>query len=249
MKLKYYSEEAYDKLWNAFPENEHLYEESMDWVEDFVNSNEVCESSYNLPDIKLSYNKGPKSDLQKSQEDLMNVQLLYEKFKDLPPLHATNKLIWTYFSHVTFSEYVLDRWLNARDFRVRYFATANTSSLFDNAISRLWWYGYLSYDKTLSNPFELTKIMLMNQTICTDFVDATYSRNRILGRGVLQALKEFQENYLEGKEGITDYFRRCNKYLNRYGAVTVLDSMTSDEIKKLALNFMIKDRNRILNEK
>ncbi|MDY0266270.1 MAG: DUF6339 family protein [Methanimicrococcus sp.] len=249
MKLKYFSEEAYDKLWYAFPENELLYEESMGWVLDFIGDGGVYESSYSFPDIKLNYTVGPKSDFQKSQEDLENTQILYTKLKGLPPLHATNKLIWTYLSHVTFSNYVLDRWSNSRDLQVRFFATSNSSSLFDNAISRLWWYGYLSYDKTYSNPFELTKIMLMNQTICTDFIDATYSRNRILGRGVLQALKEFQESHLEEKEGITEYFRRCNKYLNRYGAVTVLDSMTSDEMKELALNFMIKDRKKTLNEK
>lgn len=59
-------------------------------------------------------------------------------------------------------------------------------------------------------------------------------------KGVLLAIGEFNEEI--GREGITDYFRECLKYLNRYAAVTVLDYLEPEEIKKLALDFMRKLR-------
>lgn len=107
----------------------------------------------------------------------------------------------------------------------------------------MWWYGHLTYDPKNDDPFELTDILLTNQTICTDVMD-TYNRMNITRmRGVLYAIRDFK-NQIGEREGFTDYFRECKKYLNHYAAVTSLDFLSSDEIREIAYNYMIDLRNR-----
>lgn len=133
--------------------------------------------------------------------------------------------------------------------KVDNFVTTPGSLLNDNALSRLWWYGYLTYDrdKKSSDHYALTKILLMNQTICTDVMDTFNRMNYDRMRGVLTAIRDFK-NEISENEGITNYFRECKKYLNHYAAVTVLESLDSGEIRDLAFNYMMKIRDEKLKE-
>ena len=126
--------------------------------------------------------------------------------------------------------------------KTRFFVTTSQKSLFDNSLSRLWWYAYLTYDKENRNPYTLTEALLINQTICTDFIDTYNCRNISRAKGVLNAVKEFKE-ILGTSRGLSDYFRECNKYLNRYAAVTNLDFLEPDEIKNIALEYMVNLKN------
>ena len=154
--------------------------------------------------------------------------------------------MWTYLCHAVpeFRAYIIDRWLQGeRDNTIknRFFVTTPNSLLNDNALSRLWWYGYLTYDENNNNHYALTEILLTNQTICTDVMDTFNRMNHDRIRGVLLAIRDFKAE-LSGNEGITDYFRECKKYLNHYAAVTTLEYLDSNEIKDLAFNYMMKLR-------
>jgi hypothetical protein len=247
MKLQYLLEPAYDELYANIDANRKLYEQDAEWLYDFFRGKRFSkESSVELPKPNLYIMPDITSDEQKSQEDLTNVKLLYDAFETLAPLQATNKYLWTYLSHVTFRKYIMHRWMtSAKESTIatRFFVTNTVRSVYKNAISRLWWYGYISYDKTNTmNPYHLTDILLMNQTICTDFVDTSYSQNRSIGKGVLLALQEFRQK-LDPHEGITEYFRSFNKYFNRYGAVSSLDFLDSEDVYNIALDYMLKLRN------
>ena len=126
--------------------------------------------------------------------------------------------------------------------RTRYFVTGYRSLLNDNALSRLWWYGYLTYDHSNSNPYHLTEILFTNQTICTDVMDTLNRTNFNRIKGVLLGIKDFKE-VISPDEGIIDYFRECTKYLNRYGAVTSLEFLDFEEIRHLTFEYMVRLRN------
>ena len=158
--------------------------------------------------------------------------------------------MWTYLCHAVpeYRNYIRDRWLqDAREdtIKTRFFVTSPGSLLNDNALSRLWWYGHLTYDKNNSNHYALTEILLMNQTICTDVTDTLNRMNFERMRGVLTAIRDFKDT-LEGGEGITEYFRKCKKYLNHYAAVTTLEFLDSEEIHDLAFDYMTKLREETL---
>ena len=59
-----------------------------------------------------------------------------------------------------------------------------------------------------SNPYALTEILLMNQTICTDVMDTLNRMNFNRIKGVLLALKDYKEEY--GEKGLSDILRIAN---------------------------------------
>lgn len=87
----------------------------------------------------------------------------------------------------------------------------------------------------------MTKILLTNQTVCSDVVDTLNrtSPNRI--QGVLLTIEEFKDE-MGSTRGLVDYVRECNRYLNRYAAVTVLDYLSKEEIRDIALGFLREAR-------
>lgn len=254
MYLSYLTEEAYDRLFQEIENNFEKYTEEESWLPAFFGNKDYCKvsKSVNVGVFKPHYMPGHKTDIQKSEEDLINVRLLYDAFKGLSPLQASNKYVWTYLCHenIDCRKYIIDRWMEKPSIgtiKTRFFVESSTNLLNDNALSRLWWYGYLTYDPDNSNPYALTEILLMNQTICTDVIDTLNRMNFKRIKGVLLALKDFKED-LEEKEGITDYFRGCAKYLNHYAASTTMEMLEYDEIQQLTYDFLVKARKNIRNK-
>jgi hypothetical protein len=255
MLLSFFTEEAYDELLNNIAENSEKYFQDDEWLADFFGRADYFKQSKTVEVLyfKPEYSNDNKTDEQKSQEDLVNTRLIFDAFKKLTPLQASNKYMWTYLCHAMpeYRKYIRNRWTDLRENTVetRFFVTTTRRSLLrDNALSRLWWFGYLTYDKESANPYALTEVLLTNQTICTDFMNTFNCRNVNRSRGVLNAIKDFKDVVSE-KESIIDYFRECNKYLNRYAAVTNLDFLESNEIKKIALDYMVEFRNKAIAEK
>ena len=134
----------------------------------------------------------------------------------------------------------------------RYFCNTedgNRIGFLRNAISRLWWIGYLSYQDGRRNPYELTKLLTSHSDICQSIIERNFSMNRNVTIGILDAILEINNDPklrdvgLQEK-GSTKYeWRDLCKYINRYGAVTLLDSLSSDDIKELSYKYILKQRN------
>lgn len=243
-----FTEDAYYRLLHDIPKNSEYYYGDEDWLPKYFDGlDEYYEvSTVNVKKFTPIYTSGKKDDPQKSKEDLENTRLLYDAFKNLTPLQASNKYMWTYLCHAVpeYRAYIRDRWMqDDRDNTIknRFFVTTPSSLLNDNALSRLWWYGHLTYDQKSNNHYELTEVLFTNQTICTDVMDTLNRTNYNRMRGVLLAIKDFKDE-LSDNEGITDYFRECKKYLNHYAAVTILEFLESDEIRDIAFKYMMNLR-------
>ncbi len=248
MLLRYFTEEAYDMLLHDISRNAENYSSGKEWLPTYFGSTNgyFKTSGVDVNVFNPYYTSGKKDDEQKSREDLINTRLIYDAFRSLTPLQATNKYMWTYLCHAepAYRDYIRNRWMQEErenTIKSRFFVTTAGSLLNDNALSRLWWYGYLTYDKNSSNHYALTEILFTNQTICTDVMDTFNRMNYDRMRGVLLAIRDFKE-VLGDNEGITDYFRECKKYLNHYAAVTTLEFLDSDEIRDIAFNYMMKLR-------
>src|SRR5574344_58188 len=96
----------------------------------------------------------------------------------LAPLQATNKFMWAYLAHTKFKGYTVSRWINNPDndkiqgtISERFFVAGQNGLIRMNAISRLWWAGYLTYDENNpADPYHLTKILLTGQQIWADIL-------------------------------------------------------------------------------
>ena len=247
MNLIYFTKDAYKLLKKDLSSNKDFYYSDDPWLASYFSSVGVDEfyktSSITVPNIQLQYS-GDDTE-SKNKDDLLNIKILYNAYKDkLTPLQASDPMLWSALCHITFKQYVLNRW-KKDDGTVRldqrFFATEGRASLlYFNAISRLWWSGYLTYDesKASSNPWYLTETLFSAQQIQKDLFDQSFSMNRTIVKGLLMALKRIQE---ENGNYCTNIFRKCcDSYLNHYGAVSVLDTLESSEIETIAYEYMKK---------
>lgn len=245
MNLVYFTKDAYKLLKKDLNSNKDNYYSEDPWLSEYFVSVGLDEfyktSSITVPNITLVYS-GDDTE-SKNRDDLLNIKILYSEYKDkLSPLQASDPMLWSALCHITFKPYVLNRW-RKDDGTVRldqrFFATEGRASLlYYNAISRLWWSGYLTYDedKASSNPWYLTETLFSAQQIQKDLFDQPFSMNRTIVKGLLMALKRIQE---ENGNSCTTIFRKCcDSYLNHYGAVSILDTLDSGEIEKIAYDYM-----------
>lgn len=246
MNLIYFTQNAYKTLKKDIEQNKDKYYSSdTSWLNDYFEENNISEymktSSVKVGNISFQYTG---DDIEsKNSDDIQNIITFYSEFKDkITPTQASDPCLWTALCHFSYNDYIINRW-KKDDGTVRldqrFFATEGRASLlYYNAISRLWWSGYLTYDeeKERTNPWELTRILFSAQQIQKDLFDQPFSMNRTVVKGLLRALKRIQN---ETGNAATPTFRKCcDSYINHYGAVTILDALTSDEIEEIAYTYM-----------
>ena len=245
MYLGYFTETAYEKLYHNVKANIEKYLGEDEWLHDYFGNNDYyCISkAVNVNDFELESSSNL-SDKGKSKEDLTNVRLLYDALKKLTPLQASNRYMWTYLCHAIPKnrKYIKNRWLqNIREntIRERFFVRSESSLWNDNALSRLWWYGYFTYDEHCkSNPFRLTEILLTNQTLATDVIDTLNRMNPSRMKGILYGIQNYIDE-IGTDSGVASDFRECKKYLNHRAAVTNFDFLDSSDIEKMTYDFLI----------
>lgn len=247
MNLIYFTKDAYKLLKKDLDANKDNYYRDDPWLSEYfakVGLDEFYKTS-SIVVSNLQLNCSGDDVESKNNDDLLNIKLLYSDYKDkITPLQASDPLLWSALCHIPFKEYVLKRW-KKDDGTVRldqrFFATEGRASLlYYNAISRLWWSGYLTYDETRasSNPWHLTETLFSAQQIQKDLFDQSFSMNRTIVKGLLSALKTMQEE--NGNKCTTIFRACCDSYINHYGAVSILDTLSADDIETIAYNYMKK---------
>lgn len=245
MVLKFFTEDAYNRLYESVDRNYQNYLSDEDWLESFFNGDEFYESSQvEVGNFELLVSDYELSDAEKSQQDLANVRLLYDAMRKLSPIQASNKYMWSYLCHAIpkFRKYIQNRWLvNPREntIRTRFFVTGTRNLIDENALSRLWWYGHLSYDESFSDPYRLTKTLLINQTIGSNTMDSMNRNHPDRIKGVLLAIEDFRD-FMGTEKGMIPYFREASKSLNHFAAVTSLEFLEPEEIRMVFLGFLKK---------
>lgn len=245
MNLIYFTKDAYKLLKKDLNLNKDNYYSEDPWLDEYFATAGLDEfyktSSITVPNIELICT-GDDTET-KNGDDLINIKSFYTEYKDkITPLQASDPLLWSALCHITFKDYILKRWKKADDtvsIDKRFFATEGRGSLlYYNAISRLWWSGYLTYDeeRKKSNPWYLTETLFSAQQIQKDLFDQPFSMNKIIVKGLLSALKRIQDE--QGNACTTIFRKCCDSYLNHYGAVSILDTLTSDEIENIAYTYM-----------
>lgn len=158
-------------------------------------------------------------------DDFAAAKIIYEAFKGISPLLASNEAFWAYLTHTTLFHYTQHRWDNVLMGK----ATTNyiidhwfegEQSLMRNAAASLWWTVHNTVDETRKNPYELTEIMFRNYAMwSSSFGRTTIIRHREAMIGILDFFKDNPavfDNQFEARS------RFVTKYFNRLGAVKQL---------------------------
>ena len=234
MKLKYFTEEAYNYLYDNMENNRELYKKDSVWLKDFFKGKEYAiETGIEYPEFQL-INTG-----NKTEDDFENTKIVFNALgKILTPHQACNKYMWSYLAHDRYWNYTKQRWAveSGASIKTRYFCGDSRNSLSLNSLSRLWWYGYLTYDdQNPKDPYHLTHLMTDNTDLCQNLVQHKYSMNKTIALGFLEGVKKFMN---EGGDFSEEKERSVIKYINRYGAVTSLDILTRKEIKQVTYEYL-----------
>lgn len=261
MRLKYLTEKAYETLFDNVEIDKDKYFSPDEWITSYFKDRMFYkESRIEVPSVTL-YSEG-----DKSASDIVNVRAIFDAFSILTPQQASNEYLWTYLSLSEYWKYSVWRWgkeseqeldfENEDDFRdplsqavkpaanikQRYLCGRSRKGLLRNAISRLWWFGYLTYKEgPASQKYELTEVMLSNADLCQSIMERNFSMNRNICYGILSAIKKINTDHNLTNVTKTEWRNLC-KYINRYGAVTLLDVLSADEIEELSYRYIMSMR-------
>ena len=174
---------------------------------------------------------------------------IFEAFKTLEPIQASDERLWTYLSHVDLYPYMVKRWnavykgtaKDVNDYILEHwFLTSSAqSSLLRHALAGLWWAVYLSVDENRGvKKYELTEILFRQ----LDFPTRTLGTYK-LGRhkeaviGILEFIKENEKLFSTSFEKKT---RFVTKHINQIGGVKPISyydrHFFKKELQKISLN-------------
>lgn len=184
-----------------------------------------------------------------STYDLENVKIIFERYKDIPVELAAEESFWTYLTHVNFWSYMTKRWpykSSDKNINVIYnrFFFGKNQAKYRNGISRLWWYGFITYNELLKDPYHYTKIALRDQERASLLLEsANLSRNQVALMAALDILNDLDEmvaedfiEYIPNQRN--KILRPLVKYINDLGGILIWDIFDQDEAKSKMEKFI-----------
>lgn len=228
MKIKFITDEGLEKARNNYKTiyKEILVKGTSDLQTLFNDDHIIKDTSINIEDFSLDTSFENRVD-----SDLENVKRVYNHMMPLSVSKASDERIWVAYALSEFVDYMRYRWMpDGPDKRKERFFFENSSkrSLFRQGISRLWWIGYLTYDYSKPDPYEMTAFILRNgQDVINQLLDIGFSSNKTILKAVIRALYEAENS------GITinrDLVRDTCKYVNLLGGTYMLDCLSENDI-------------------
>ena len=178
---------------------------------------------------------------KRDKKDAENARIVHSALTSLTPADASDPRLWTYLTHVTCWTYMRARWnMNEKDegqqqlnyIREHYFLSGNRAVV-RNGIARLWWYGHLTHDESLADPYELTDVLLSQLDIAQQVVERSIGRAPAVRRGFLTFLMERRDELLVSGGKARDAIRHLAKQLHFVGGRAVLDLFDAEEVRQL----------------
>lgn len=246
MKINYLTNDAIDylKVHLAHDLKSHILDaEPSFFMKLFKENGWIKESKYELADNmdRLSF------DSNYNISDSINLRVVYDSLRDLPPTVAADERIWAGLSFSDFWSFIQYRrheeleegdelGINSSFMFMR----GKRRSLYINCLSRLWWTAFLLYDKkNTENPYELcdfftsqsfpSRIMLLSSR---NFVS-----NGEIAKGIVQCLYDRSK---EGKTYARKQFEEVLKHLNSIGGVSLIDALTREDIYEISKRILEK---------
>jgi len=240
-EIKAFSNSATSELLQKIEENFEQYKQDESWAVAAVKSMQHGIISTRLkPSKKLELLPDPPK--QKGHYDLDNSIRMHQSLPDLTPVQARDPRLWTYLAHVTFWDYMRNRWAvesirKNEDpityIRTHFFVAQQASrALSRHGIARLWWHGYLTYDETRQNPYELTNVLLKTLDITQTVLERSLGRNRTVRLVFLAYLLDHKELFLRSGDKARSAVRYLAKSLNLHGGACLLDAMNGNDLKR-----------------
>ena len=165
---------------------------------------------------------------------------LFEAYKNLPPLIASDESFWAYLCHTELKEFVRMEWpweraKNPKNFVLDHYFFGK--DYIRNALASLWWGVYLSYDQERKergeDPYVLSRVFFQNYSLRVTWFTVILRIPNAL-HGILEFINlhpEVIDNFVDTR-GLF-----ISKYFNMLGATKQLSSLPKqffmEEMEKL----------------
>lgn len=246
MILQYVTKATLDDLQLNFKSyKEHYVNQDKKWFNNyFKENNGLISCDKEFPDFQMNLDATGIDMSKKHPEyglnEIENIKILYGALKDLPLSVAWDERFWTGLSHTVLWDYIWFRRKSEiqsgvdKDIKSSYLRIiAGRRGVFVNCVSRLWWAGYLTYDDSRENPYELTRL-LAQKAFPSQMVllsSRNFTSNRDIMHGILRALLDYEKL---GYQVNRAAFETILTYLNNISAVTILDFLSEEEIYQIS---------------
>ncbi len=174
-----------------------------------------------------------------SYYDFENSKIIFEAYKNLTPLQASDIRLWTYLAHKDYYAYMSERWAGVRKGSASnaskyildhwFISSPAQSNFLRHGIAGLWWAAYLTYDENRTNPYELTEILYRQLDFATRTL-GTYklARHKEAVKGILEFILQ---NPTLFKDKFEDKSRFLTKHFNQIGGTKPLSYFNKDFFK------------------
>jgi len=253
MQLPIFKRKAVERLWQMASNHPKSYASKEFEADGELIKDDELQS---IPDVNFDPNlfdqlvlPGLKKSIGAS--DAENALILFQELKGLTPKIARDERVWCALSHLYGHKFIQKRHVEgsvderlSRTIQTRYFCRANGKDRGferDNALSRLWWWAFVSSHVESIPHAEALEILLE----LTDFRDA------VIGRPTTSIIPQVFEALIlvYRREKAADpelkFFRRRSRYetegnylhfmrlVNRHGGRTLYDTMEVNELVDL----------------
>lgn len=193
----------------------------------------IEDSEENIVKIPGLYNKHVDLILSdKPSDDFENSRRFFSAYKSMSPLIAAQESFWAYMTHVEYFDYAKARWPRREGdnpmnhYKRHYFISGNMLKIALNAMGRLWWPAFLTYDENHQDPFHLTKILFKNTQVVLSMTESQLFTCKPLTHGVLEYFEDHPD-IIPTKENI----KSIMEYFNALGGVRQLAFEEKDFFK------------------
>lgn len=250
MQPRFISKGSIDSLLVNFDEAKpHYMSGDKDWFEQrLVREKGLRDSRFVFPDFELTCGDGEATDEEYALTDTENVRIIYDAMRDLPTATAVDQRFWAGLCHTDLWDYVQYRrrkaFVSGNDSDIKssfFFMRGIKRSAHIHCVSRLWWAGRLTYDEqNSSNPYALTPLLTGNAFASRImlFSSSNLTANKDTALGILDAIKEQAD---AGVPLRREHFVGATKYLNRMGAITILDYLDRKRVKSIIVEYFSTD--------
>ena len=233
MNLRFLPYDSVENLKQGLPENQNKY---------LSGEAATLLTSTHLAESKIQVDEPPQLILPTGEDlkDAANARIVYQWLHKLNPVQASDARVWSYLTHAVYADYIFRRWPIEKTsdvptrIRERYFVEGQgLASLVRNAIARLWWFGYLTYDDQASGDhFELTDVLVSLQDIQVAFLERAIGRSRNILKTALRVWKERLQkgDDIKGKGRAIQIWARL---IRLHGAVALLDALSQRDLQNL----------------
>ena len=233
MKIKILSNRALQTLKYNISADLSFYEK--DTAKDLLNSlgkDSLIDTGLEIPSLNLVISAN-------STDDFENVKKVYSALKNvISPSQATDERLWAGMSMDDDCwRYINTRWKEEKWTKNGikdhiYFNHSGRRSLTRQALSRLWWIGYLTYDDSnKEDPWIYTKNICSNQRFIVDVLERNMSNNIDLIRACVDSCIKYSTNH-EDKKIDSNQMREIQKGMSILGGTYLLDALDPDELRE-----------------